>query len=130
MLSILVTVNRRTLPNLELPLTTLIGWGPCAWVLIAEIWPLSNRAYGIALGASSNWMCNFIISQITPVMLKRLKYGTFIFFGIFTFCGGIFIWLCVPETKQVTLEEMDMIFGSQGVAKEVNNCQVDAVFCS
>lgn len=84
-----------------------IGWGLCAWVLIAEIWPLSNRAYGIALGASSNWMCNFIVSQITPVMLEKLKYGTFVFFGILTFCGGIFIQLCVPDTKRLTLEDLD-----------------------
>jgi len=31
------------------------SWGPCAWIVISEIWPLSNRSYGIALGASSNW---------------------------------------------------------------------------
>jgi MFS family permease len=31
------------------------SWGPCAWIVVAEIWPLSNRPYGIALGASSNW---------------------------------------------------------------------------
>ena len=27
------------------------SWGPCAWIVIAEIWPMSNRPYGIALGA-------------------------------------------------------------------------------
>ena len=27
--------------------------GPCAWVLISEVWPLSNRAYGIAIGELS-----------------------------------------------------------------------------
>lgn len=88
-------------------------------MLISEIWPLSNRAYGIALGASSNWMCNFIVSQITPVMLEKFKYGTFIFYGILTFGGGVFVWLCVPETKRLTLEEMDAIFGSVGVAEAV-----------
>lgn len=36
------------------------SWGPCAWILIAEIWPLSSRPYGVALGASSNWMNNFM----------------------------------------------------------------------
>jgi len=32
------------------------SWGPCAWIIIAEIWPLSSRPYGVSLGASSNWM--------------------------------------------------------------------------
>jgi MFS family permease len=36
------------------------SWGPCAWIIVAEIWPLSSRPYGVALGASSNWMNNFM----------------------------------------------------------------------
>ena len=93
------------------------SWGPCAWVLISEVWPLSNRAYGIALGASSNWMSNFIVGQITPIMLQRIAYGTFIFFGLLTTGGFLFIWLGVPETKRLTREEMDILFGSRGVAE-------------
>ena len=98
------------------------SWGPCAWVIISEVWPLSNRAYGIALGASSNWMSNFIVGQITPDMLESLKYGTFIFFGLMTFSGGLFVWFYVPETKRLTLEEMDTLFGSTGVAEAVSCC--------
>ena len=30
------------------------SWGPCAWIVVAEVWPLSARPYGIALGASSS----------------------------------------------------------------------------
>lgn len=92
------------------------SWGPCAWIIVAEIWPLSARPYGIALGASSNWMNNFIVGQVTPDMITGMKYGTFIFFGLMTLLGAAFVWLFVPETKQLTLEEMDVIFGSQGVA--------------
>ena len=42
---------------------------------IAEVWPLSARPYGIALGASSNWMNNFIVGQVTPDMLTTMGYG-------------------------------------------------------
>ncbi|KAG8532544.1 uncharacterized protein KY384_002421 [Bacidia gigantensis] len=94
------------------------SWGPCGWIIISEVWPISNRAYGIALGASSNWMSNFIVGQITPDMLESMKYGTFIFFGLLGCVGGfLFIWLVVPETKRLTLEEMDLVFGSKGVAE-------------
>lgn len=92
------------------------SWGPCAWIIVAEVWPLSARPYGIALGASSNWMNNFIVGQVTPDMISGMSYGTFIFFGLFTLLGAAFIWFFVPETKQLTLEEMDVIFGSAGVA--------------
>ena len=93
------------------------SWGPCGWVIISEVWPLSNRAYGIALGASSNWMSNFIVGQIKPKMLEKIAYCTFIFYAALTFGGAEFIWLYVPETKRLTLEEMDVLFGSVGVAQ-------------
>lgn len=45
-----------------------------------------------------------------------MRYGTYIFFGLVTLGGAFFIWLVVPETKALSLEEMDMVFGSVGVA--------------
>ncbi|EMR65937.1 putative sugar transporter protein [Eutypa lata UCREL1] len=93
------------------------SWGPCSWILVAEVWPLSSRPYGVSLGASSNWMNNFIVGQVTPDMLEKIGYGTYIIFGLLTFLGAGFIWFFVPETKRLTLEEMDVIFGSEGTAQ-------------
>ncbi|EMC94708.1 hypothetical protein BAUCODRAFT_73879 [Baudoinia panamericana UAMH 10762] len=92
------------------------SWGPCAWIVIAEIWPISQRPYGISLGASSNWMNNFIVGQVTPDMFTGMTYGTFILFGVLIFMGAAFIWIFFPETKGLSLEEMDILFGSVGVA--------------
>ncbi|RYP24322.1 hypothetical protein DL765_000586 [Monosporascus sp. GIB2] len=80
------------------------SWGPCAWILIAEVWPLSSRPYTV-------------VGQVTPIMLERIGYGTYILFGLLTFMGAAFIWFYVPETKRLTLEEMDVIFGSEGTAQ-------------
>jgi hypothetical protein len=49
---------------------------------------------------------NFIVGQVTPDMLAKITYGTYILFGILTFMGAGFIWFFVPETKRLTLEEM------------------------
>ncbi|KAF1989470.1 general substrate transporter [Aulographum hederae CBS 113979] len=91
------------------------SWGPCSWIVIAEIWPISTRPYGVALSASSNWMNNFIVGQVTPDMLENLRFGTYIFFGALTSIGALFVWWFVPETKGLTLEEMDVVFGSTGL---------------
>ncbi|KAK6829699.1 MFS monosaccharide transporter [Apiospora arundinis] len=93
------------------------SWGPCAWILVAEVWPLSTRPYGVSLGASSNWMNNFIVGQVTPDLLQKIGYGTYLLFGILTTIGAAFIWFYVPETKRLTLEEMDVVFGSVGTAQ-------------
>ncbi|KAF9030975.1 general substrate transporter [Hymenopellis radicata] len=88
------------------------SWGPCAWIIVAEIFPLSIRGKGMSIGSSSNWMNNFIVGQVTPSMLEHIGYGTFVFFGLFSFLGGCFIWFFVPETKGVSLEEMEELFGN------------------
>ncbi|KAK0456788.1 general substrate transporter [Armillaria borealis] len=88
------------------------SWGPCSWIIIAEIFPLSVRGKGLSIAASSNWMNNFIVGQVTPSMLQHIGYGTFVFFGIFSFLGGCFILFLVPETKGVSLEEMEELFGN------------------
>ena len=79
---------------------------------------MSNRPYGIALGASSNWMNNFIVGQVTPDMLSGITYGTYIIFGLLTYLGAAFIWFYVPETKRLTLEEMDVLFGADTTAQQ------------
>ncbi len=69
------------------------------------------RSRGVSIVASTNWMFNFIIGLTTKDMLASMKYGTYIFFAAFCGMGGVFIWLCVPETKNKTLEELDVYFG-------------------
>ncbi|KAF4990306.1 hypothetical protein FDECE_14449 [Fusarium decemcellulare] len=88
------------------------SWGPASWTLISEIFPLSIRAKGTSISASSNWMNNFAVAFMTPPMLSGLKWGTFIFFSVWCLIGGLFVFFVLPETKGKTLEEMDIVFGS------------------
>jgi hypothetical protein len=64
-------------------------------------------------------MNNFIIAFVVPPMLSGIGWGTYIFFAVWSALGGVFIWLCVPETKGKTLEEMDQVFGSHSSAEEL-----------
>ncbi|KAL4805135.1 general substrate transporter [Aspergillus unguis] len=87
------------------------SWGPVTWVLAQEIFPNSARSRGVSIVASTNWMFNFVIGLTTKDMLGSMKYGTYIFFAIFSAIGGAFIWWFAPETKDKTLEELDIYFG-------------------
>ncbi|KAL9945374.1 hypothetical protein D7B24_008249 [Verticillium nonalfalfae] len=93
-------------------------WGPCSWVLISEIFPLSIRSKGVSIGASSNWLNNFAVAFYVPAMFAGWGWGTYIFFAVFLGGGIIWVWFCLPETKGVTLEEMDKIFGSRTGAED------------
>lgn len=63
-------------------------------------------------------MNNFIVGQVTPDMLNGITYGTYIFFGLLTSLGALFVYFITPETKGLSLEEMDILFGSVGVAEK------------
>lgn len=58
-------------------------------------------------------MFNFVIGLTTKDMLDSMKYGTYIFFAIFSALGGLFVWKFAPETKDKTLEELDVFFGGE-----------------
>ncbi|RDW77972.1 general substrate transporter-3 [Coleophoma crateriformis] len=104
------------------------SWGPGAWVVVAEVFPLGVRAKGISIGASSNWLNNFAIGQATPPMVQHMGFGTFIFFGLMCFIGAAFIYFVVPETKNLTLEEMDEVFGDEAGNAMEDRIRLDRIY--
>jgi MFS family permease len=87
-------------------------WGPVSWTLVSEIFPLSIRAKGSSIGASSNWINNFAIAFFVPPMLEAWAWGTYIFFAVFLTAGIFWVWFYLPETKNASLEDMDRVFKS------------------
>jgi MFS family permease len=86
-------------------------WGPAAWVVIGEIFPLSIRAKGVALSTASNWFWNFIIGFITPYLLNEeygnMKAKVFFLWGATCTMCVVFAYFLVPETKGLSLEQVD-----------------------
>jgi hypothetical protein len=52
-------------------------------------------------------------------MIQSISYGTFLFFGSMTVIASIFVYIWVPETKGVSLEDMDILWEeTTGFARE------------
>jgi len=89
-------------------------WGPGAWVVIGEIFPLPIRSRGVALSTASNWLWNTIIAVITPYMVGA-QYGDlkssvfFVWGGLCTF-AFIYAYFLIPETKGLSLEQVNRMF--------------------
>ncbi|KAL4955460.1 general substrate transporter [Aspergillus filifer] len=94
------------------------SWGPVAWIIISEVFPLGIRAKGVSMGGSSNWLNNFAVAMATSPFITTSQFGAFIFFGAITVIGVLWVFFFVPETKGRTLEEMDEVFGEVGFARE------------
>ncbi len=86
-------------------------WGPAAWVVIGEIFQLPIRAKGVALSTASNWFWNCIIAIIVPYLVDQQSgnLGGKVFFVWGSTCAfcALFAWFLVPETKGLTLEQVD-----------------------
>lgn len=86
-------------------------WGPGAWVVIGEIFPLPIRSRGVALSTASNWLWNCIIAVITPYMVDpdqgNLGAKVFFIWGSLCTCAFVYTYFLIPETKGLTLEQVD-----------------------
>ncbi|KAH6897734.1 sugar transporter [Coprinopsis sp. MPI-PUGE-AT-0042] len=99
-----------------------MGWGPLPWVYVSDIFPTRTRHYGLSTASASQWLWNFVISKITPLLLTALKWKIFMMFATINILAmGTFSAL-IPETKGRSLEEMDLIFGS--VTAEERNAHI------
>lgn len=95
-------------------------WGPCAWVVIGELYPLRTRAKSVSLCMASNWLWNWAIAYATPYMVDKDKgnLGTSVFFiwgGCNLICF-IFAWALIYETKGLSLELVDELYEKVGFA--------------
>jgi MFS family permease len=87
------------------------SWNGIPWLYTSEILPTRVRTLGMATGVCIQWLSQFVVVYSLPYMIRGIGYGTFIFFGTCTVVAFFFALLFVPETKGVTLEDMDLIFG-------------------
>ncbi|KAF8539632.1 general substrate transporter [Trichophaea hybrida] len=86
-------------------------WGPSAWIIIGEIYPLTIRAKGVALATASNWLWNFVLGYVTPYMVDadqgNLRSKVFFVWGSTCVFCCLFAYFFVPETKGLSLEQVD-----------------------
>ncbi|MGI9137541.1 MAG: sugar porter family MFS transporter [Sediminibacterium sp.] len=90
-----------------------IGQGAVIWVFISEIFPTAIRAKVQAFGASVHWIFAALITLITPIFLdkehgifKDNPWPIFAFFCVMMVIQLLWILLKVPETKGVSLEDL------------------------
>ncbi|EXJ91290.1 hypothetical protein A1O1_04400 [Capronia coronata CBS 617.96] len=89
-----------------------MSWGPLTWLYIGEIFPSRIREIGVATGAASQWLFNFVMSQITPHAIANIGWRTFLMFAIFNYAIIFYSYFLIKETKGKSLEEMEVVFGT------------------
>ncbi|KAF2202978.1 hypothetical protein GQ43DRAFT_390975 [Delitschia confertaspora ATCC 74209] len=87
------------------------GEGPVPFVYSAESMPLYNRDFGMGIVTSINWFWNFFIGLTLPPFIHKFKpSGAFGWYAAWCVIGWWMILFFVPETKVLTLEQLDQVF--------------------
>ncbi|KAI0376873.1 hexose transporter [Hypomontagnella monticulosa] len=99
-------------------------WGPLAWVVTGEIFPLKSRAKGLSMTTATNWLLNWAIAYATPYLVN---YGEgyanlqskifFVWFGACFICIS-FVYFFIYETKGWSLEEVDELYSEVTSARK------------
>ena len=84
------------------------GMGTVPWIVNSEIYPLRYRGIGGGLAAVSNWCSNLIMSETFLTLTQAVgSAGTFLLYAGFSLVGLGFIFMLVPETKGLPIEEVE-----------------------
>lgn len=80
-----------------------MSWGPLPWLYLGEIFSSRTRDIGVAIGAASQWLFNFVMSQMTPHAIANIGWRTFLMFAIFNYAIIVYSWLFLREVRSPLL---------------------------
>jgi SP family galactose:H+ symporter-like MFS transporter len=85
-----------------------VSWGPVAWLVCSEIFPLDGREVGMTITTMVNWtFAGLVMGNALSFMKAHGNASIFYVFGGFCVLAIVFVAMFVPETKGITLEEME-----------------------
>ena len=88
-----------------------ISQGAVIWVYIGEVFPTRVRAKGQSLGSSSHWVMNALIAYVFPQVAKSSGGAPFVLFGAMMVLQFFVVLFVYPETKGVSLEQLQHKLG-------------------
>ncbi|KAK7535325.1 general substrate transporter [Phyllosticta citribraziliensis] len=92
-----------------------VGLLAIPWLLPAEYAPLAIRTKAASLATASNWIFTFLVVEVVPVSIASIQWRTYLYFAIFNLAFAPVIYFFYPETKNLSLEQIDLLFTGERV---------------
>lgn len=90
------------------------GLNGIPWIVSAEIFPGALRNMSGTWAALCQWATQFAITKALPYIFTSFGFGTWFFFACWMLLATAWAFFFLPETKGLTLDQMDVIFGYNG----------------
>ncbi|CAI7079441.1 AVN_collapsed_G0011890.mRNA.1.CDS.1 [Saccharomyces cerevisiae] len=85
-------------------------WAPIPYVVVSETFPLRVKSKAMSIATAANWLWGFLIGFFTPFITGAINfYYGYVFMGCLVFMF-FYVLLVVPETKGLTLEEVNTMW--------------------
>ena len=94
------------------------SWGATVWMWTSEIFSMNVRAQAVGMCSQMQNVANTIFQQFFPEFLARTGLKCLFFFMGMNVVLGAYVYFFIPETKQVPLEEIDVLFGGASHASK------------
>jgi hypothetical protein len=95
------------------------SWGPLGWLVPSELFPLEIRSAAQSIVVCVNMIFTALVAQLFLLSLCHLKYGIFLLFGGLIVVMSCFVFFLLPETKQVPIEEIYLLFENHWFWKNI-----------
>ena len=95
------------------------SWGPLGWLVPSELFPLEIRSAAQSIVVCVNMIFTALVAQLFLISLCHLKYGIFLLFGGLIVLMSLFVFFLLPETKQVPIEEIYLLFENHWFWKKI-----------
>ncbi|KAI4719317.1 general substrate transporter [Aureobasidium sp. EXF-10727] len=92
-------------------------WGIVGKIYASEIQPAATRSAASAVAQGLGFFTNWIVAIITPVLLAKSSYGAYFLFGGICFASVLVLMFSMPETRGLSLEDIQRAFLVPGVAQ-------------
>lgn len=95
-----------------------VGVGGAGWLMQGEMFPTENRGKLASWMAAIDWIANFALIEIFPYMELTIKLsGSMLIFGVLSVVALIVFYFMLPETKQKSVEEINVMLDKIGSSK-------------
>lgn len=101
------------------------SWLGMSWLYPAEIFSTGLRAKGNSLSTAANWLGNFVVAMIAPVLFEYITFWTYILFAFMNiiFIPMVYFWF--PETKGLSLEQVEILFAVDDIKADIQSLASD-----